>query len=298
MKVFRGRVSKVAGFLVTVRTERGKDLSLDCGLAFTAFKAGDAVTLFGVNGRMVRAVSERTGMMIRLDAINDLEQALPKGFLLGGAIPFLGAKFSISYLRHCWSRRHQAGWAWQVWSLPAVLMMLVTALLFFSVPPDARMAQAGWVLTLGVASSIAATAIWPGLLMVPHVLIERLRAAVTDSAAERALLNAPAVDWSSEALTLPDESNEAPFDMSFLDQPVEDHSAPAESKPSVSLSETKVVSMPPTRALDRLSALSEKTAAIQSLCEELIREHQAIRKDLLSSKHSTARDRAERRARI
>lgn len=298
MKVLRGRVVRVAGFLVSVRTADDIELTLDCGLAFTAFKAGDAVTLFSLNGRIVRAVCERTGLMIRLDAINDLEQALPKAQVLTGAMPLIGAKSAVSYWRYCWSRRQQGRWAWQLWFLPAALIILVATLLLLSMSADVRLAQMGWAVSLAVASCFLVAVLWPGVLMLPHLFIERFRAAVRDRSAQRALADAPEVDWACDALAASVEVDQAPLDMSFLDQPVEALQHPVEAPSPSTAFDAKVVSLPPARALDRLTVLSDKTAAIQALCEDLVQEHDAIRSELLNSAHTPTRARQERRARV
>lgn len=86
--------------------------------------------------------------------------------------------------------------------------------------------------------------------------------------------------------------------MSFLDQPIDALPLPAEPLRPLAGNDTKVVSLPPARALDRLTTLSEKTAAIQALCEELVQEQQAICSELMNSAHSSGRGRQERRARI
>lgn len=298
MKVLRGRVIRVAGFLVSVRVADASELTLDCGLAFTAFKAGDAVTLFQRNRRIIRAVCERTGLMIRLDAINDLEQTLPKADIVKGVVPLWGARSALSYWQHCWARRQQGRWGWQLWCLPSVLAMLATGLLLASLPDEGLVSQLGWAIAFGFAGSLFVAALWPGVLMIPHVLIERIRAAITDRSAQRALADAPDVDWSSEALSLPQESDQAaPLDMSFLDQPVEPALTAMES-PSPAASELKVVPLSSARAMERLTALSEKAVAIQALCDDLVQEHQAIRGELLSSPQTPNRDRPERRARI
>lgn len=298
MKVLRGRVFRVAGFLVSLRTADGSELTLDCGLAFTAFKAGDAVTLFRLHGRIVRAFCERTGLMIRLDAINDLEQAFSRVQILTGAIPLIGAKFAASYWRHCWSRRHQGRWGWQLWCLPAALVALVAASLLLSLPTDVRLAQIGWAISFALASGVFAAVFWPGVLMLPHLLIERLRASIRDRFSQHALADAPNVDWACEALSASVELETVPLDMSFLDQPVDALRQPAEAQSASITSDAKVVSLAPSRALDRLTALSEKTAAIQALCEVMLEEHQAMRGDLVTSARPRSRDRPERRARI
>lgn len=294
MKVRRGRVLRVAGFLVSVRDSEGKECVLDCGLAFTAFRSGDPVSLVSRNGRVVRAANERTGLLIRLDAVNDLDQVLTRSQIISSLVPLLGAVASLAYWRHCWARRRQTSRAWSVWLFPALLGGVMG--LWFAIPLPPHSAVAPHLLSalaLGAVGTFLTGLLWPGLMLMPHVAAERVGGWLTDQGAQRALDQAPKPDWSTIAMVGLADRSEPQFDMSFLDAPLVAVESISESSPVrfVKPAGAEVIALQRPRVVDRLEALAEKTDALRLMCEELAQEHQAIRGELMRTSNEERRGR-------